>query len=535
MNPLSWPLDTSGFVPRWQCGHWYAELGWLHIVSDTLIWLAYLAIPAVLVYFLRKRRDLPFPKIMWLFGAFIVVCGTSHLIEAIIFWMPVYRLAGLVKLATAIVSWVTVIALIPIIPQALLMRTPKKLEHEVLARTAELTEANATLQREVQERMRVKQEIREQREWLQVILSSIGEGIIATDARGQIIFLNSVAESLTGFSAVDAVGKPLREVFQTRGIPSEGTSRPSDLFTAADDQLDRVPIQQVLVHRDLSERFVEQLRSQIRFEDSSFAGVVVTFQDVTDRKRLEDQLHQSQKMESVGRLAGGVAHDFNNIVTVINGCSELVIEALADDDPSVPLINEIKSAGERAAGLTRQLLAFSRQQIMTPQLLDMNQVVLETQKMLGRLLSEDIRVSLELASNACPVRADRGHMQQVLMNLVLNARDAMPSGGILSISTRSLDVDQEYVHKNPQAHEGPHIVVEVADTGCGLSEVAKVRLFEPFFTTKEVGRGTGLGLAVVHGIVTQAGGHIEVSTRAGKGTVSRMPAGGLAGGVCRHY
>lgn len=522
MNPLTWPLDTSGFVPRWQCGHWFAELGWLHIVSDVLIWLAYLAIPAVLVYFLRKRRDLPFPKVMWLFGAFIVVCGTTHLIEAIIFWVPVYRLAGLVKLATAIVSWATVIALIPIIPQALSMRTSTQLEHEVSARNAELTEANATLQREMQERLHVKRQVREQREWLQVILSCIGEGVIATDSRGQIAFLNSAAESLTGFSEEDAVGKPLGEVFRTRGNPSEIQSLPSELFTASEGQADRVPNQRVLIHRDLSERFIEKWQSPIRLDGSGFAGVVVTFRDVTDRKRLEDQLHQSQKMESVGRLAGGVAHDFNNMVTVINGCSELVIQALADDDPSVPLINEIKSAGERAAGLTRQLLAFSRQQIITPQVVDLNRVVLETERMMVRLLRDDIRVSLQLASNPSPVLADRGQMQQILMNLALNARDAMPSGGMLSISTFCLNFDSDYVRRNPQAHEGRHIVVEVSDTGCGLSEAAKVRLFEPFFTTKEVGRGTGLGLAVVHGIVTQTGGHIEVSTLTGKGTKFRV-------------
>src|SRR3954465_5578921 len=168
-DPFSWLFDTSGFVPRWRCGHWFAELGWVHIISDVLIWLAYLAIPAVLLFFLRRRRDLPFPKIIWLFGGFILSCGTTHIIEAIIFWYPVYRLAGAVKLATALVSWGTVGALVWVIPKALTMRTPTELENEVASRTSELSATNESLERENQVRLRAERQLREQQEWLQVI------------------------------------------------------------------------------------------------------------------------------------------------------------------------------------------------------------------------------------------------------------------------------------------------------------------------------------------------------------------------------
>ncbi len=252
------------------------------------------------------------------------------------------------------------------------------------------------------------------------------------------------------------------------------------------------------------------------------AGVVVTFLDVTDQKQLEHQYQQSQKMEAIGRLAGGVAHDFNNLLTVINGYADMLLEDLPPDDPSRPSVTEIRRAGARSAELTHQLLAFSRRQILAPRVLDLNAVVADAEGMLHRVIGEDVQLTTDLAAGLSAVKADPGQIQQVLMNLAVNARDAMPQGGQLHIETRNLELDEDYSRLHPDAGSGPHVMLSVSDSGSGMPEEVRVRLFEPFFTTKAPGKGTGLGLATVYGIVRQSGGHVEVETDLGMGTTIRV-------------
>ena len=249
--------------------------------------------------------------------------------------------------------------------------------------------------------------------------------------------------------------------------------------------------------------------------------VIGAAQDITERK-LEEQLRQAQKMESIGRLAGGVAHDFNNLLTVIQGYCGLMETQISRGDPLLKDLEQIQRASERAAALTRQLLAFSRKQIMIPAVLDLNDLVLNLRKMLERLIGEDITLATVLQPDLWQVTADPGQIEQVIMNLAVNARDAMPTGGLLTLETGNIHLDNNFTRTYPEAPVGPCVMLTVTDTGQGMDKQTQAQIFEPFFTTKEAGKGTGLGLATVYGIIKQSEGDIIVYSKPGHGTTFRI-------------
>jgi two-component system, cell cycle sensor histidine kinase and response regulator CckA len=249
---------------------------------------------------------------------------------------------------------------------------------------------------------------------------------------------------------------------------------------------------------------------------------LVLASDITERKKLEEQFHQAQRLESIGRLAGGVAHDFNNLLTVINGYTEMVLQDESEDDPNREMLDEVLAAGARAAALTQQLLTFSRKQLIQPVVVNLNDIVSDIERMLRRLIGEDVRLVTKLSGDLGRVKADGGQLQQVIMNLAINARDAMPNGGSLLLEAANVTFDEEYATLHPEVPGGEYVMLAVTDTGTGMTPEVKARLFEPFFTTKPKGSGTGLGLATVYGIVKQSGGWIWVYSEPGNGTTFKI-------------
>jgi PAS domain S-box-containing protein len=362
---------------------------------------------------------------------------------------------------------------------------------------------------------------------LEGIVNSAMDGIITIDEDQRILLINPAAERMFSTRAKVVVGQRV-----DRFIPERYRAQHADFVrefgrtgVAARTMGGSGPISGL--RADGVEFPLEASISQIEVEGRKL--FTVTCHDITERVRaaqtkrdLETQLHQSQKMEAFGQLAGGVAHDFNNLLTIISGYSDLVLTMLPVNDSNRESILAISEAGERAASLTRQLLAFSRQTVLEPKVLDLNAVIRETQKMLRRLIGEDILLTSVLDPTIRQVKVDEGLVGQVLMNLAVNARDAMPQGGKVTIQTANIDLDASFAHPTSELRPGWHVLLTVSDTGCGMPPEVQTRIFEPFFTTKGVGKGTGLGLAVVHGIVSQSGGHIAVQSEPGKGTTFKI-------------
>jgi two-component system, cell cycle sensor histidine kinase and response regulator CckA len=368
----------------------------------------------------------------------------------------------------------------------------------------------------------MEKRLKENQQWFAAILRCIGDAVIATDIEGSVTFMNPVAEALTGWKQNEALGRGLTEVFKIVDEQTRAITETPVLRASREEVAINLTAPTLLISRDGKETPIDTSAAPIRGHRGESAGVVLVFRDITERKHLEEQLRQSQKMEAVGQLAGGVAHDFNNLLTVIIGLSDLIIRKL---DPTLRIYHqaeEIKRAGEQAASLTQQLLAFSRRQILQPKVLDLNGVVTYLNKMLLRLIGEDIELVSIPDERLGFVKADRGQIEQVILNLAVNARDAMPNGGRLIIETANVNLYRENVRLTVGMKPGSYVMLAVSDTGCGMDLETQSHIFEPFFTTKKMGKGTGLGLATVYGIIQQSGGYITVHSEPGRGTTFKV-------------
>jgi PAS domain S-box-containing protein len=367
--------------------------------------------------------------------------------------------------------------------------------------------------RDLTDRRRADRALLESHSLLNAVVEGTSDAVFVKDLEGRYLMINSAGARSLGRTVEEVVGKDDRELF------APDTARAlmrhdQEVLASGESQT----FEETLTVAGGATRIYVAAKGVFRDAQGRVSGLVGISSDVTELKALEEQFRQAQKMEAVGRLAGGVAHDFNNLLTVINSYSDMVIQGLAPGHPDRELLTEIRQAGERAATLTRQLLAFSRKQVLQPRVVNLNALLGDLLRLLRRLIGEDVEVALVPDASLGLAEIDPGQFEQAIVNLAVNARDAMPQGGRLALETRNVAVEGDAAGALPGVAPGRYVSVSVRDDGEGMDELTRARIFEPFFTTKPAGEGTGLGLAMVYGFVKQSGGHVEVSSEPGRGT-----------------
>lgn len=341
--------------------------------------------------------------------------------------------------------------------------------------------------------------------------------IVRMDTKGTITFFNEFAQTLLGFQEREVIGKNFAGTIVS-ALDSNGRDQESIIWGVCQNPQHFKTIECESIKKDGELVWIIWTTKPIYSESGDLKELLCAGMDITEQKALKEQFLQLQKVETMGMLAGGVAHDFNNLLTVIMGCSAMVLDDLPEDHPLQPAVKEIHSAGERANLLTRQLLAYSRRQILQPETLNLNELILNMDKMLRRLIGENIELRTNTDTSAGFVKADPGQIEQIVMNLAINARDAMPNGGNLTIEIQNAEIDSQYEQTHPDVQSGSYVMLTITDTGCGMNREIQQKIFDPFFTTKSKGKGTGLGLSTVYGIVKQSNGHIIVESRPGHGS-----------------
>jgi PAS domain S-box-containing protein len=488
-------MINSSYMEHGFCLNWEPRLVFLHVGSDIITGISYYSIPLAMFYFAYRRRDIPFFKLFIVFAVFILACGTTHFLAAYVIYRPAYWIEGYVKAITALVSALGAVMFIPKIPEAIALPSLLNSMDKVKKLNLELGIKNDALQ------------------MANFSIENVNDAIYWILEDGRIFRVNEAACKTLGYTPDELKGL-----------------RISDLDPCfSQDQWDEhwrelkakksVKLETKHQAKNGSILDVEVVANFMEYQGEEFNCAIV--RDITEHRKLEAQLQQTQKMESIGQLAGGVAHDFNNMLTVILGYGNMLGEAIPPDDPLQECVQEIVDAGIRSANIVRQLLAFARKQTIDPQVLDLNESIEEMLKMLRRLIGEDINLAWH-PSTIWPVNIDPSQLDQLLANLCVNARDAIDGVGKVTIETGTTTFDEIYCLEHPGFTTGEFVFLSVSDNGIGMDSDTVSRIFEPFFTTKEVGKGTGLGLATVYGIIKQNNGFINVSSEPGRGTTFRI-------------
>ncbi len=383
----------------------------------------------------------------------------------------------------------------------------------VIRNNTGVAEKLVIVNRDISERIRAVEALRRSESSFRAVVENAPYGIYRADSKGRFLQVNPALRNMLGY----ANSEELTGVTLETGVFRNPTEfqRVNELLANVDDFKD---LEVEWKKKDGASLTVRCSGRKVEDEGKDSVYFEVFAEDITEKRILERQLRMAAKMEAVGRLSGGIAHDFNNLLGVIIGYAQVLKRSLGKDSPLFEHAEEVEKAGQRAASLTRQLLAFSRQQILTPTVLDLNALVTDMEKMLPRLIGEDIAVTTVLTPELGTVKADRGQIEQILMNLAVNARDAMPEGGKLGIETGNREFDVQYQRQHAGAKVGSYVMLSVTDSGSGMDAETQAHIFEPFFTTKELGKGTGLGLSMVYGVVKQSNGYIWVDSEIGKGS-----------------
>jgi PAS domain S-box-containing protein len=371
---------------------------------------------------------------------------------------------------------------------------------------------------------RAEEALRESEERFRRIYDDSPIGYHELDANGRMVRVNRTELEMLGYPAEEMLGEPVWKF-----VLEEETTRHVIMAKIEGDVSFHETFERTYRRKDGTTLPALVKDRLLRDQEGRIIGIHSTVEDLTERRRSEEtlkksdsQLRQWQRLEAIGRLAGGIAHDFNNLLMTIKGCGEILLQELDPNDPRREEVEQIQKAAERAAELTRQLLAFGRKQVLQPQVVDLNEIVSNMNKILQRVIGEDIQLHTLLGPRLHPVKVDPAQIEQVIMNLAVNARDAMPRGGNLTIETASVFLDEDFARQHASVKPGPYVMMAVTDTGCGMNKETQSHLFEPFYTTKEKGKGTGLGLSTVYGIVKQSEGNIWAFSEFGQGTTFKI-------------
>jgi PAS domain S-box-containing protein len=494
----SWLLDPAGLTPHGFCLLWEPGLIWTYALSDAGIAVAYFTIPAALAVFARRRGDLVFQPMVWLFASFILLCGATHLLDVVTLWVPAYGIEAVVKAATAIVSIVTAIALWRLLPRALALPSPEQLR-----------EANEAL-RESEARHRAS-----------FIHSPVPMHTL--DGNGVITGVSESWQALLGYAAHEAVGRKLAD-FKPPGPDGRAADDLKRLM--ADGEI--LDLERQFLRRD--GRLISVLMSARLERRKDADWIVCVLIDVTGRRKAEralraseERLHQAQKMETVGQLTGGVAHDFNNMLQAVSGCLDLMERRIEQGRPQEVdrYLASARTALNSGAALTGRMLAFARRQALQPTPVEPDALLRGMENLIRRGVGPEVQVELRTNGEG-PALCDANQLESALLNLTLNARDAMPEGGSLTIATTDRMLTTADVSDQDDVAPGAYVEIAVADTGSGMTPDIMARAFEPFFTTRPIGRGSGLGLSQVYGFVRQSGGFVRLESQPGEGTTVRL-------------